>query len=174
MKNQIVKKTDKTPRGIAKSFTAAAKATGLTPRTIRDLKAEQFPGIRPDGTVDLGLFWPAYLKRKEERGGAISLKDEKTTEEIRKLRLVNDVKEGTLISRAWMAERIHIAAGKVDGFRHKSESEHPLQFAACADDVSKCREIVRKIWDEVMNSLNSLSVEFKEPTNGASRKGNHE
>lgn len=170
MKNVKVKK----PTGIAKSFTAAAKACGLTPRTIRDLKAEGFPGTRPDGTVDLSVFWPAYLKRKAERGGTVSLKDEKTTEEIRKLRLVNDVKEGTLISRAWMAERIHIAAGKVDGFRHKSESEHPLLFAAAAGDVAACREVVRKIWDEVMAAMNSLAEDFKEPTNGTSRKGNHE
>jgi hypothetical protein len=166
-------KITKTPKGIAKSFTAAAKACGLTPRTIRDLKAEGFPGIRTDGTVDLAVFWPAYLKRKTDHGGTVSLKDEKTTEEIRKLRLVNDVKEGTLISRAWMAERIHIAAGKVDGFRHKSESEHPLLFAEAAGDVAACREIVRKIWDEVLGALNGLATDFKEPTNGESRKGSN-
>ncbi len=155
-------KNTKHPSGIAKSFTAAAKACKLTPRTIRDLKAEQFPGIRPDGTVDLSQFWPAYLKRKTERGGSVSIKDEKTTEEIRKLRLANDAKEGTLISRAWMAERIHVAAGRVDAFRVKSEAEHPLLFAAAAGDVPACREVVRKIWDEVMASMESLAGDFKE------------
>lgn len=143
--------------------TAAARRLGVTTKTLRNWRAEGAPGFHPDGRVDLKLLSVWIEAREVSKTGPRESKEEKLMEEIRKLRIANDAKEGTLISRAWMAERVHIAAGKVDGFRHKSESEHPLQFAACADDVSKCRELVRKIWDEVMTALNSLAKDFEEP-----------
>lgn len=150
------------PSGIAKSHTAAAVALHVTPRTIRDLKAEGLPGFRADGTVNLDLLYPAYLARKKKSAGSESLKDRKIRVECETKELALAAKRRELISRSWMAERIHAAAGKVDAFRLKSEAEHPLLFAAHADNVPACREIVRKIWDEIMASMNSLESEFRE------------
>jgi len=71
------------------------------------------------------------------------------------------VARGALIGRAWMAERVHIAAGRVDAYRMKSEAEHPLLFAAAAGDVAACREVVRKIWDEIAVALNGMKEAFR-------------
>lgn len=160
-------KTQNTPRGIVKTQNAAASAFKVTTKTISNWKAEgsETAGFRPDGTVDLNQLGEWLQVRLDRREGPRESKEEKLLEEIRKLRLANDAKEGTLISRAWMAERIHIAAGKVDGYRHKSESEDPLKFAAAAGDVAACREVIKKIWDEIMAAMNSLAVDFKEIKN---------
>jgi hypothetical protein len=48
-----------------------------------------------------------------------------------------------LVDRAWVAERIQRAAGELNGFRIKSEAEHPTRFAAAAGDVAMCRSVVR-------------------------------
>src|SRR5690348_2459239 len=74
-----------------------------------------------------------------------SLKGRKLSEEIRKLKLANDLKENRLISRQWMAERMQAVAGRITQYRLKSEAEHPLLFAAAAGDVPACREVVKKI-----------------------------
>lgn len=148
--------------GIAKSITAAAQAIKRTPRTVRDLRAAGYPGFRPDGTVDLDLLIPEYEKRKDEKFGDATLKSRELAEKVRKLQLANDAKECRLIERAWMAERVHAAAGKIDAFRVKSEAEHPLLFAAAGDDVVKCREVLRKIWDEIAIALNGMKDSFKE------------
>ncbi len=150
------------PTGIAKSYAAAARACKLTPRTIRDLKAEGFPGIKVDGTVDLDAFWPAYLRRKAEKTGPADARYRKLTAEAERVELYVAEKKRTLISRAWMAERIHAAAGKVNGFRIKSEAEHPLCFAAAGNDVPKCREVIGTIWDEILAAMNGLSRDFDE------------
>ena len=118
------------------------------------------------------LAWRARRADKTGRGDPAlrQLRAEKLKQEIAVLKerqvaqkRDNDVAKGELISRAWMAERVHIAAGKFDSWRHQSEAEHPLQFAAAAGDVAACREVVRKIWDEGMGFLNSLADDFKEP-----------
>jgi len=43
----------------------------------------------------------------------------------------------------------------------KSEAEHPLLFAAAAGDVAACREVVRKIWDEIAVALNGMKEAFR-------------
>ncbi len=50
----------------------------------------------------------------------------------------------------------------------KNEKQAPdvvETLKAAAGDVAACREIVRKIWDEVLASLNSLAADFKEGPN---------
>jgi hypothetical protein len=144
----------------------AAAGTNLwSLRVLKAAKDAGCPAFRGNRVYsdELDTWLKAHPEIKKLRK-ADDLKGSKLREEIRKLKLANDLKEGRLIERAWMAERVHIAAGKVDGFRHKSEAEHPLLFAAAAGDVAACREVVRKIWDEVLASLNSLAADFKEPT----------
>jgi len=157
-----MKKLTSVPSGIAKSLTAAADAFGVTARTIRDWRAQGAPGYRPDGTVDLDQLKPWVQALKRSRSGSPDLKSKKTAEEIRKLKLKNDRDEGRLIERAWMAERIQVAAGEINTYRAKSEAEHPTRFAAAAGDVARCREIVCGIWDEIMKIHCEMAKHFAE------------
>jgi hypothetical protein len=145
----------------------SAAGTGLWTlallKSAKEAGCPAFRGARVHGD-ELAEWLKANPDVAKKKGS--DLKGQKTKEEIRKLKLANDLKEGRLIERAWMAARIHIAAGKVDAFRVKSESEHPLLFAAAAGDVPKCREVVQKIWDEIISAMNSLKVDFTEKQKG--------
>lgn len=150
--------------GIAETQSAAAAAMGVTVKTIRAWKVEGSiaAGFRPDGTVDLDKLQVWQAARRVKRTGSIDAKETKTHEEIRKLRLANDAREGRLIERAWMAEKIQRCAGDLNQFRAKSEAEHPLRFAAAAGDVAACREVLRVIWDEIFSYHQGLSKHFEE------------
>jgi len=152
------------PHGIAKSNTDAARAFGVTPRAIRDWKVAggAAAGFRPDGTVDLDMLYAWLETRKADRDGKVNLRDQKIIEEIRKLRIASDVKEGLLVERAWVVSRFQAASGAIAGIRVKSEAEHPLKFAAAAGDVAACREVVRGIWDDILQSLQALQKVFAE------------
>lgn len=93
-------------------------------------------------------------------------KEEKLGEEIRKLRIRNDADEALSIKRAWVAERLRRMAGELNAIRSKSESEHPLKFAACGTnvDVARCRTIVRGIWDEILAAMSRLGQHLDEPS----------
>ena len=156
------KKSKGKPTGLAKSITAAAKRCHLTPRTLRDLRAEGLPGFRVDGTVDLDVFWVAYLKRRAAKMGSQDLRSRKLLAEIDKIETATAQRKGLLIDRAWVAGKIQFAAGDITALRLKSEAEHPLKFAAAAGDVAACREIVRGVWDDVMKSLQDLGEHLKE------------
>ena len=155
---------------ILQARTAAGGRTVMIPATAGSIVlAYNVPGVQTGLKLTRAAYigilcgdiktWnaPEIAKAKDNSWDA-KLKAERH----RKLKLENDETEKTLIKREWMAERVHLAAGKVDAFRQKSEAEHPLLFAAAAGDVAACRAVVRKIWDEVMASLNTLEKDFRE------------
>jgi len=154
-------KTGNLPSGIVESQNAAANRFGVTAKTIRAWRAEGAGGFHANGSIDVGELGAWLKKRRATRGGD-DLKSKKTAEEIRKLKLANDTKEGRLIERAWMAERIQVAAGDINTYRAKSEAEHPTRFAAAAGDVARCREIVCGIWDEIMKIHCEMAKHFAE------------
>jgi hypothetical protein len=145
------------------SIKAAAGSKRWPLRVIQAAKAAACPAFRGNriygDELDAWLLTHPEIKKLRTSG---DLKGRKLLAECVKLETVNAVKKRELISRSWMAERVHVAAGKVDAFRLKSEAEHPLLFAAAAGDVPACREVVRKIWNEIMASMNSLEKEFRE------------
>ena len=153
----------KTPRSeVVRSIKAAATVLKCTARTLHNWRAEGCPGFEPDGNVDVAQVrrW-AEVKLKDRADGSDS-KQDKLLEEIRKLRLANDAREGRLVERGWVVERIQRMFGDVNAFRAKSEAEHPTKFAAAAGDVAHCRTIVRGIWDSVMSDLQSLKKHLEE------------
>lgn len=158
------KKTQQPLKGVVKTQNAAAKAFKVTAKTIFNWKIEggAAAGFRPDGTIDLGLLSDWTEQRRKSKEGQISTREQKLLEEIRKLRLANDLKEESIIPRAWVASKMQIAAGRVNSIRTKSEAEHPLKFAAAAGDVAACREIIRGVWDEILQALQDLEKHFAE------------
>ena len=146
---------------VVRSLKDAARLIGCTTRTLQNDRAAGCRGFNSDGTVDVAQVQAWQRANRKRRESNPDLKSKKTREEIRKLKLANDLKEGRLIERAWMAERVHAAAGQVDAYRMKSEAEHPLLFAAANGDVAKCREIIRQVWNEIAVALNGMKDAFK-------------
>lgn len=89
-------------------------------------------------------------------------RDEKIREEIRKLRIANDAKEGRLVERAWVGEKMQRAAGELNTLRAKWEAEMPLKFAETMGDIPECRTILRGIFDDVFREVQKLSKHFEE------------
>jgi|GEM_PF-2243347 hypothetical protein len=138
----------------------------ITPEVIK----KDWQKGAPRSSAAAYLSWRAKRSEKTARGDPElrGLRADKLKQEIGVLkerrvaqRRENEVARGALIGRAWMAERVHIAAGRVDAYRMKSEAEHPLLFAAAAGDVAACREVVRKIWDEIAVALNGMKEAFR-------------
>ncbi len=80
----------------------------------------------------------------------------------RRLKIANDEKEGQLVDRAWVGARLQRAAGELNAFRSRSESEHPMRFAAAAGDVALCRSVLRGIWSEIFTEYQALAKHFEE------------
>lgn len=149
-------------REFVTSISAAARALNVTARTIRNWRTEGCHGFEPDGRVDLVQVRAWSAKRLEVKRGSLDAREEKLLEEIRKLKLANDHKEGRLIERAWVAERMQRAAGELNTLRSKWESEMPLKFAETNGDIVECREILRGVLDEIFRGLQSLGTHFEE------------
>ena len=141
------------------SLRAAAAALKLPLRTLQAAKRGGCPAFKSNRVYE------AELLKWLEANPVIETndpRDEKLREEIRKLRIANDAKEGRLVERAWVGSRIQHAAGELNAFRAKSEAEHPVKFAAAAGDVAHCRTIIRGIWDEIFGSLQGMAKHFEE------------
>jgi hypothetical protein len=150
---------------IVKTQRAAAAALGITPKTLRTWRAENAPGFSQDGAIDLEKLKAWAEARQEKRAGSAHLRARKLRAECIKLETANAIKRDELVSRVWCAERFHAYGGALDGIRVKSEAEHPLLFAAAAGDVAACREVVMKIWDEIMAALSdTIGRAFDETT----------
>jgi hypothetical protein len=144
------------------SLKAAAAALRLPMRTLQLAKQAGCPAFRSNRVYESELL--AWLETNAELIAAAGddPRNEKLREEIRKLRLANDQREGRLVERAWVGERIQRAAGELNAARAKSEAEHPVKFAAAAGDVAHCRTIVRGIWDDIFRELQGLAKHFEE------------
>lgn len=146
------------------SLAAAAKGIPLPMAVLKAAKAAGCPAFRSNRVyADELVRWlakhPEVLATVGTEGDP---KAQKLFEEIRKLRIANDAKEGRLVERAWVAERIQRAAGELNAIRLKSEAEHPMRFAAAGNDVPMCRTITRGMWDEITTSIQTLSKHFAE------------
>lgn len=153
-------KTEK-PR-VFDSLKAAAAALRLPMRTLQLAKQAGCPAFKSNRVYEAELLqWlEANAETIQAAGG--DPRDEKLREEIRKLRIANDAKEGRLVEKAWVGSKIQSAAGALNAFRAKSEAEHPVKFAAAGNDVAACRTIVRGIWDEIFAEMQKLGEHFEE------------
>ena len=143
---------------------AAAAGLGLNIAVVKRAKAagcQAFRGSRVYG-AELQAFVASHPElMKAQPTGDIKL--QKLREEHRKLKLANDVKEGVLVSRAWIAERMRNAAGRYNTFRARAEAEYPMRFDAIPKgDLSGQRVVVCEMFDEVGRLLVSLQDCFSE------------
>lgn len=92
----------------------------------------------------------------------LPLKEQKTAEEVRKLKIANDLKAGRLVERAWVNERFQKLGGEINAIRSKSEAEDAMRFAEAAGDPAKCRTVLRSIWDKILIQFVSTGKHFEE------------
>lgn len=146
------------------SMKAASAGMGLSMAVLKWAKAKGCTAFNSNRVFAEPLEkWLAINKPAEgELEAEVSSKEQKTREEVRKLKLANDLKEGKLITRAWVVERFNRAAGELNAARSKSEAEDPLKFSAAAGDVSGCRTILRGIWGDIFVKVGALAEHFAE------------
>lgn len=152
---------------------AAAAGMKRPLRTIQAAKSAGCPAFRSNRIYEGELLtWLADHPEISKLRAGDDLKGRKLREEIRKLKLANDLKADQLISRQWMAERWHACGGDLDRLRLKSEGEDPQLFAAAQGDVPACRAVVQKIWDGIMGALSeTIGAHFDEKAKA--EKGTH-
>jgi hypothetical protein len=144
------------------SMAAAARVLKVTARTLRNWRTEGCPGFEPDGRVDVAQVAAWAEKKLADRRGTVDIREEKILEEIRRLRIANDAREGRLVERAWVGEKLLLAAGDLNSYRAKSEAEHAMLFSAAAGDPVECRVVLCTIWDEIMRVHAELAKHFEE------------
>lgn len=91
----------------------------------------------------------------------LPLKEQKTAEEVRKLKIANDLKAGRLIERSWVNERFQKLGGEINAIRSKSEAEDAMRFGEAAGDIAKCRTVLRGIWDEIFTRFGEAGKHFE-------------
>lgn len=149
------------PQKVYASMAQAAAALKLPLAHLKLAKRSGCLAISANGRVDANKLIKWLAAHPELFGDATAdtiegLRKQFLREQVRKLKLRTDHDEGQLVRRSWVVERFHLFGGDLDTARAKSEAEHPLLFAAAAGDVPACREIVRRIWDDILRDLNAL------------------
>jgi hypothetical protein len=137
---------------------ALARALKCSTDTIR--RAIDNNSIPPDAVVDDRQEWKlesieAMMAAKK----APSLRDEKTREEIRKLRIQNDRNEGKVVLRTEIATKLRTALGRMRGvLEQKVINELPTAVAGL--EPPQVRVKARQILDEAMSECQPLEAEL--------------
>lgn len=140
------------------SVHALAVETGLNERTVRKR------------LVDAGLFPPDMHPRAKviealrpasgDKDGD-TIKERKTFEEWRKLKIANDAKEGALIPRAVVAECVRKLAAKFTTLLDsKLENEYPASVAGL--DVPAARIYGKKLNDQIRADVQSWAEVWRD------------
>lgn len=156
------KKADMTNR--AGSIKACAAKLGVPASWVSKAKESGLSAFAANGTVDVPAVkaWiESNRKELEATADQLPLREQKLAEEIRKLRLANDARAGTLVEIAWVHERFQRLGGEIHGIRAMSEAEDPLRFAATNGDVALCRTHVRAIWDKILAQFQETAKHFE-------------
>lgn len=144
------------------SLRSAANGLKLPLRVLQAAKSAGCQAFRSNRVYEAELLQWLEAHPDIVNGAGDDPRDEKIREEIRKLRIANDAKEGRLIERAWVAERMQRTAGDLNNLRAKWEAEMPLNFAATNGDITECRTILRGIFDEIFSGVQTLAKNFEE------------
>ena len=138
------------------SVNALSKETGKDRRTIDKAVA----GLTPTRVVGKTKFYrlldvETALKEKSGR----SLRDEKLMEEIRKLRVANDLTEGKLVKKSQVQESLRrCLTPAVAILEQRLVNEYPTAVAGL--DVPQARIYGKRLCDELMDFMQSLETEW--------------
>lgn len=136
---------------------ALAHETGMDRRTIRKRLVDA--GLYPPDKHSRAKLLAALRPPSGDKDGD-SIKEKKTFEEWRKLKLANDLKESALIPRALVAETVRKLAAKFTALMDsKLEQEYPATVAGL--DVPAARIYGKKLNDQIRAEVQAWSGAWK-------------
>lgn len=147
------KKTKSPPQGY--SVNALSKLTGRDRRTLDKLLVNVAPVANSGGKK---LYSLAAVEAELAKKPKVeqSLKDQKTFEEVRKLRIANDAKEGRLVPRdqyeSWIAK---VRSGVDVIIEQKLVNEYPSAVAGM--DVPQARIFGKRLGDQLREEFGKLA-----------------
>jgi hypothetical protein len=144
------------------SLKQASAALKLPMRVLQAAKKAGCDAFRSNRVYEAELLVWLEANPAAVEAASDDPRDEKLREEIRRLRIANDAKEGRLVERAWVAERMQRAAGDLNNLRAKWEAELPMKFAETNGDVPECRMILRGVFDEIFLGVQTLAKHFED------------
>lgn len=145
------------------SMGQAAAALGVSIETLKAAKKKGCTAFKPGGRVAGGEFlkWVSANPDAMAAGAeSLSLKDQKISEEIRKLRIQNDAKEGALVSRSKVAEAL-LRCGKAIDTMTEAKLCNEWPEAVAGLDVAQARVYGRRMKDGVMGEIRKLEGEWR-------------
>lgn len=145
------------------SLKQAAAAEGISLETFRRARDAGCPYIKGGRVVQVAQArkWIAEHEETLTAGDIGSLRDQKTREEIRKLRIKNDKDEGRLVLRTEVAAALRRSLGAVASIcESKLVNEWPVAVAGL--DVPQARVYGKRLHDSIMAECAKASKEFPE------------
>jgi hypothetical protein len=148
------------------SMKSAAAALGLKMRVLKRAKAagcQAFRGSRVYGD-ELQAWVRANPTVVAEAGAdAPDEGDVKRRIDLAKAKwqeMKNEMLAKRLVEKAWVAECMRKAAGRLSTYRARSEAEHPTRIPD--GDIAAKRRVLGEIWDEVYAAMGELQTCFDE------------
>src|SRR5690348_4992546 len=142
---------------------SAASALGVSKDTLRAAKeagCAAFVGSRVE-EAPLLEWMSQHEVKPGQTNGQLTLKDQKTAEEIRKLKIKNDKDQGKLVAKADVAAAIRRALAGVSGIcEAKLVNEYPTLVSG--QDPPAARVYGRRLHDLIMAECQKLAGEFPE------------
>jgi len=127
-------------------------------------------GLKPTGrdsyhapTYSAAEVEQAFAREQSRRARPGELRDQKTEQEVRKLRLANDAKMAGLVERDRVHRRMGEALGHFDLLAAVAiESGAKRMAAVAADgDVARCRQELRQILKQFRDDVSDLAHLFQ-------------
>lgn len=159
MKRKTKRKPE--PKHSFPSIAAASARLGISITLLKDAKRRGCPAFRARGSIKEAELTAWLAEHSAElASGEMALRDRKTLEEIRKLKIANDFKEGVLIRRQSVVESIGRVAAAIDGLlERKLCEEYPSAVAGL--DVAQARIYGRRLSDSIRELFMALAKEWR-------------
>jgi len=143
------------------SIASAASALGVSEAILKQAKRMGCSAFAACGRVDGALLLKFISSNEKElTTGGIALRDQKVTEEVRKLRIRNDRDEGKLIAVELVKACVARVLARVDQIlEQKLANEWPSAVAGL--DVPQARIYGKRLGDQVRVEFNRLKEEWK-------------
>jgi sugar-specific transcriptional regulator TrmB len=145
----------KKPVSATMSVNALSKQFGHDRRTIDKLVAH----IQPAKVEGKTKFYRLVDVEAAltEKGEDAPLREQKLKEEIRKLRIANDAKEGKSELRSVTVAKIQKIGHEVRTYLGNVSKEKPAVIAMTTEDIPRVRIEVQKMCDEIVKKLQSFA-----------------